>query len=1022
MNHNVSLSARPPAKKKRRKKGPAAAAADREPPPSFCNATASLVASSFAASRLEEIQALYHKVQQDDEDERTAAARGSVVTGSKSNNRMNRPPPPATNTVALDGRAYSSQACQTSARHLRRRTTSHNPPRRHRYPLGDFPPRPHSESQQEQHRSSHNNRNSVDTTRSGDEHDEKDAVHIEKPSPQGSTTKPSRRSRRFNRSWLISQHDQWKDPFYFQRYIQTRSSSMSLSETVKPTVEDENIDEKLATASISMVASSAAPEDQEDARKKIVETSPVSADQEEQHAFWIPTHLWHAKRFHMAHLWNWKVPLMHTNRGAKAALRLAREGKCLIQDLSWRMQPLCLVVASAQNTTTTTNSSSESAAATTTRNNQELHRNAIATALQRIIPRFENNSEQNWGQGMLYELDQSPLSAIGPVQWMILASPLSSSSTAEEDRPLVDSEYGDKEVAMDATANRVTDVQRPRTSYESSNNQNDDMSRQFVYLFVHPAILTSCYNCLQRLVDDQESLRCRLSSSSSVQSQLRWELHCGIYGGLDYFALRGPRSQDCLSQGLTALVGDHVQDKIQTFDETGVINALDLSTRLNGGENQTNAAVVRRIYTWSVRPREEASPWNHGVNGWDMMLVGQPPSNSGNSRNGGNSPTNSQIAASQVFLALVVHGGACPIGVVEESHLALECHPPIPEFPRDYPDTVEGKLYWTSTTATSRTTMTEGTNPKSTCNTKKGNKCKNVATLQDNTWTIVRRFYEGGLGRISVSHPSGHHHTTITSKAAAATIDWTKLIPAHLLSSSNAPETTSVVMMRGVFGKPLVDLMCSTDTHSSSDILETHGEQPVNAKDNRDGDDELGKKERRPRRRRPAKNPTDIVRVPVPSRRTCEQFRSNCLALLQSLSLPAILLARLRIEHGPGTLVAGTAIMSLSPPSPSSSENAGAPPSTVEATATPSTESDRMLLGYVTTGVFSHHRGRCHGLAVLGASRFLHALSMAHESKALARAAVELGKKGKNSPSPTRLLAQVRVEERWRLVSIALLL
>ena len=52
---------------------------------------------------------------------------------------------------------------------------------------------------------------------------------------------------------------------------------------------------------------------------------------------WLPTHFWHAKRFHMGDMWGWRVPMMHSNRGPGAALRLLREGKSLLQDVTWSM-------------------------------------------------------------------------------------------------------------------------------------------------------------------------------------------------------------------------------------------------------------------------------------------------------------------------------------------------------------------------------------------------------------------------------------------------------------------------------------------------------------------------------------------------------------------------------------------------------------------------------------------------------------------------------------------------------------
>jgi len=43
---------------------------------------------------------------------------------------------------------------------------------------------------------------------------------------------------------------------------------------------------------------------------------------------WLETHIWHAKRFHMAEIWGYKVPLHPNDRGVRAAYRDS-VNKCL---------------------------------------------------------------------------------------------------------------------------------------------------------------------------------------------------------------------------------------------------------------------------------------------------------------------------------------------------------------------------------------------------------------------------------------------------------------------------------------------------------------------------------------------------------------------------------------------------------------------------------------------------------------------------------------------------------------------
>ncbi|KAH0795215.1 ribonucleases P/MRP protein subunit POP1 [Histomonas meleagridis] len=49
---------------------------------------------------------------------------------------------------------------------------------------------------------------------------------------------------------------------------------------------------------------------------------------------WLETHLWHAKRFHMVDLWDWKIPLAPTMKQTRNFIRMTAES-CTIRDISY---------------------------------------------------------------------------------------------------------------------------------------------------------------------------------------------------------------------------------------------------------------------------------------------------------------------------------------------------------------------------------------------------------------------------------------------------------------------------------------------------------------------------------------------------------------------------------------------------------------------------------------------------------------------------------------------------------------
>lgn len=141
------------------------------------------------------------------------------------------------------------------------------------------------------------------------------------------------------------------------------------------------------------------------------------------------------------------------------------------------------------------------------------------------------------------------------------------------------------------------------------------------------------------------------------------------------------------------------------------------------------------------------------------------------------------------------------------------------------------------------------------------------------------------------------------------------------------------------FGKPFVDALmgcCTTSSNSSSSVAVD--------------DSNKSKPRRHRRRRRSTHNPTHCVLAPLLSKRQTTEHQAYLAKLVESLSLPAVLLCHVQMSNGgPGTMSSGALIHAMD-----------------ESTVEP--------LGFCTTGAFSQSRGRFHGLAIVGAARILRAL------------------------------------------------
>lgn len=637
--------------------------------PAFLDASASVSATTFGARRLPEIKALWN---------------AQLET-----------------TLATDQKLQSSGG-KTSSRHLRRRTTSHKPRRRHPHPRG----RRESENCQ----AANNNK------------------------------RPCRRARR-KPVLLRQQHETWQTDIR-----DTRTSS---------------------------------PE----------------------HVYWLPTHLWHAKRFHLHdNLFGWKVPLVHANRGARAALRMASEDHTLLQDVTWRMQPICIGSTDLK---------------------------ALVSSVQRICPNLLSANHPNailsgnsFGEGIVYGIDKFPTNAIGPAMWWMSGKPLDSSLEVEQKR------------------------------------------QWWLHIFVHPAIRSTIRNILSVLSNNLSSL----------------EEPRGMKGGIACFQVRGRKATASIQQALGPVackLDDAGENTSCTFDWGNTVSILDLHTKvphltaisvrvsLNGkyalerpNESERNDDADGYIESYKERvqqldPTERLAP--PSIGDCRIILVARCESDTSVSQNAAVSGWDlfcHPSDGSNIFHALENAGEARAIGLVEEYLTRMDSEPPLPVFPRDYPDTPAGQCYW------------EGSS---------------------STWQLLRKCIEQGWGRVHIV--KSKHKKIADDKASLPVVSWGHIstLPENASNSGNA-----AAVVRGDFGRPFMDAFAGC------------GHLPLVAPQ--------GDKTKTRRPRRPVRPPSVSIQLGRLSNEEADRHENTCETLLLSLSLPALIRCHIKID-GKGTLTGGGRIL-----------------------------------------------------------------------------------------------------------------
>jgi hypothetical protein len=926
--------------------------------PAFLDASAAVSASIFGARRLPELKSLYcsfpkkqkHKSQHNIKSGTTDKEENAVDPVTK-NQRVDN------NVISQQGKDQFlfSGGGKTSSRHLRRRTTNLNSRKRHRYPTGHKlpPPLPSSSSQAGE------TVVGLEGVKFGasivlNKEQQRDEETRDPPTEMKNimAEKKTRKAKRSNRSTLCAPHYAWQ----------------AFSDDQRQQHQDDNIQK----SRILM----------DEETKDRLPSSPVIQSNEQQQQLpvqWMTTHLWHTKRFHMEDLWGWKVPLVHTNRGARAILRLTTPSvtqtklqeqqqqqldppKCWIQDVSWQSQPLVVRARQLEN---------------------------LVTAIQRFCPDMLDSPSHDpnallcgssIGEGVLYGIDEFPRGAIGPAMWRILY-------TQEPSSPQL----------------------------QPSNGKNMATGMWEFHVWMHPSIRTMVLRCIEQLVQHYpQQLEClgnlpggmsllslrgahatatvcqvllpsslALGSNKAQRCPFHWdwdtlfetvgasddddhdhESYHNIMSQLPHGAVFSVQVQlnkeeakvmdpSRLTSTRTANNKDAVVEYISSIQTTigqwDPAQASKISSLYPQQMSVFCPDSSRVLLVWQ-RPRDPGTcPPNQAVCGWDILCSPQL----------GTKLWHTITSSSSKLLT-------CPIGIVEHAHLLLECHPPLPLFPRDYVDTAQGQSYWRGTTSPIGHTDT-GTR---------------------NEWHTVRRLWEGGWGRLRMPKKRSNGSATNNQKELKR-LSWDSILPRNDEGSAEKVETNhddesldekpsdivsertddleeeeeedheemSVVVVRGSFGQPFCDALaaCGTMASVSPALSSEEVESP---------------QPRRRRKHRRVRPRTEIAYAMPLSKKQANQFSVMCRTLRYSLTLPAVLFCHITMP-GPGKILPGSQLFA----GVHITTVAASGMKTIHKNNEPEKEKDEpFLIGLTTAGGFSNSRGCCHGVGIVGAARLLHAL------------------------------------------------
>ncbi len=660
---------------------------------------------------------------------------------------------------------------------------------------------------------------------------------------------------------------------------------------------------------------------------------------------WLETHLWHSKRFHMTTgglpiYNNWCVPLCHTNRGTRAALRLV-QSKSTIQDATWEIGGQSLILQTHAHRHEEDDDGDD--------DDDDECQDALIHIVEKICggsrihsaPFLSNEKVLmglQVGYGFIYDpnIGQFPSGVIGPASFLFGRNTnrnVNNGTCTFFVRILIEG----------SVINQVKTIIRDMVEQEMNNgvgfsfgggdddgDKNND--NDVKCLLSSEAMTLIRVRGLEATKVITRSLEfCNKKQKSGIQNKttsLDWndiskcdDLHKSLpHGTIMKTTLvkskirRRIQEEEASSSSSPIKFGEKEVDEIHDQmieNETSILTSIQLEANdvilISHAPNQNGAQTQKRE--------------NVAVSGWDILC---PPT-----------------LIQQLFSTLNMVGGACTIGLTEDACLKMDANPPIPIWPRDYPDTETGRRYWSS-------------------------------IGHGDEWRIVRYCIEEGLGGGKIqtglkrlmkrcNHENEEHacddgdhdlHDNDMQKVANCDsdkdrdyhtsptliiprVDWKSLLDDTAISAASK----SIVVVRGNFTAPFIQALHGF----AQDYIE-----------GKLANDTIVKTKRRPRRK--VRGTNEIMVLPPCESNKFAAQQQVCENLLASLSIPALLRCHIEVE-GKGVIHSGMKICSWTGDRNVNDDV--------------SSDNESSVLGYIASGRFSQRRGKFHGIGFVSSRHFL---------------------------------------------------
>lgn len=602
---------------------------------------------------------------------------------------------------------------------------------------------------------------------------------------------------------------------------------------------------------------------------------------------WLETHLWHTKRFHMSPplsiFGDWCIPLGHTNRGSRAALRLVKT-KSTVQDATWTIGGRVLIIESSMQ-------------------------NTLINVLERICGGNKNHSALfllndnvlsgfEVGCGFIYDLEHTFPSSeiICPATFqfgrrenkglyftrIVVETPSIRDDVWSIVKQAVH-ELNEKKLKLDAKSNSVGCTVRD-SALAILKVRGADATRAIVRsLQMQGKNNSECD-------DDDDDKACLDWGVLSQNNKVHTLINHGTIVPINGFVLSSNNDEK------VDIVQEETKDK-QWFE--AYVNDIQKKSKSQKQmkmkmSNIQSSSMILISQCPNKIMDEKAMSMNASVSGWDIWCDPE--------------------VAKDLFLSLNNDGGSCSIGLIEASTFAMEACPPLPLWPRDYPDSKSGMKYWSS---------------------------------ESYEWQLIRYCNEDGMhgGRIKTvmyriieqckkatpNDKDNKELVSISQRWKHERISWR-----HLESDSTEDNhNETVIVIKGAFVVPFNQALSGWCPKELLQCKSTGG-------DNADS------KRRRPRRK-VAGSLLQSTTVPPLEKQMFEAQEKMCSMLLSSLSMSTLLRCHIIID-GKGTLSTGMIIASAEY---QKEKQAGD------------------ILGFIVSGMFSQSRGYYHGVGFVSSKRFL---------------------------------------------------